>query len=62
MSEFLVQWNVRRLEMIVSAIMHKTNSRFKKDYAEKFSKATGIEIQSQHWSGNRKLSMEGIVV
>ena len=26
----------------------KNNVKFKKDYAEKFSEATGIEIQSQH--------------
>ena len=38
------------------------NLRLKKDYAEKFSKTTGIEIQSQHWGGNSQLSMEGISV
>ena len=38
------------------------NLRLKKDYAEKFSKTTGIEIQSQHWGRNRQLSMEGIDV
>ena len=32
------------------------------NYAEKFSEATGIQIQSQHWGGNRKLSMEAITV
>ena len=32
----------------------KNNIKFKKDYAEKSSEATGIEIQSQHWGGNRK--------
>ena len=31
-------------------------------YAEKFSKTTGIEIQSQHWGVNGELSMEGIAV
>ena len=36
--------------------------KFKKDYAEIFSKANGIEIQSQYWSENRQLSMEGIAV
>ena len=36
--------------------------KLKKDYSEKFSKATGIEIQSQHWGGNRQLSIEGIAV
>ena len=35
---------------------------FRKDSAETFSEATGIEIQSQHWGGNRELSMEGIAV
>ena len=38
------------------------NKKPKKYYAEQFSKTTGIEIQSQHWGGNRKLSMEGIAV
>ena len=33
-----------------------------KCYAGTFSKKTGIEIQSQHWGGNRQLSMEGISV
>ena len=52
MSGFLVQWNLGRIEMIVSAIMHK-KYRVKNDYAEKFSEATGIEIQIQHWCENR---------
>ena len=34
--------------------------KLKKYYAEKFSETTGIYIQSQHWVGNSKLSMEGI--
>ena len=34
--------------------------KLKKDYSEKFSEKNGIEIQSQHWGGNRKLSTEGI--
>ena len=34
----------------------------KKYYAQKYSKKTGIEIQSQHWGGNRQLSMEVIAV
>ena len=43
--------------------MHpKTILEFKKDYAEKFSKATGKEIHIQPWGGNRQLSMEGIAV
>ena len=42
-------------------ILFKTTLK-KKDYAEKFSETTGIEIQSQHWGGNRKLSMEVIYV
>ena len=33
-----------------------------KYYAEKFSKTTGTEIQSQHWGRNIQLSMEGIDV
>ena len=36
--------------------------RLKKDHADKSSETTGIEIQSQHWGGNRKLSMEVIAV
>ena len=43
-------------------IMHKNNIKLKKDYAEKFNEKTGIEIQSQHWGGNRQLSMEDIAV
>ena len=39
----------------------KKNTK-KKSHAEKFSKSTSIEIQSQHWGGNRKLSMEDIAV
>ena len=38
------------------------NIKFKKDYAEKKSELTGIDIQTQHWGGNRQLSMEGIAV
>ena len=38
------------------------NLKLKKDYSEEFSKATGIEIQSQHWGENRQLSKEGISV
>ena len=38
------------------------NIQLKKDYAEKFIETTGIEIQSQHWGGNRNLSMEGIYI
>ena len=63
MSGFLVQWNVVRLDMIVSAIIyHKNSLKLNKYYAEKFSKATGIKIKSQHWGGNRQLSMEVIDV
>ena len=40
----------------------KNNIELKKDYAEKFSKTTGIEIQSQHWGGNKQLSIESIAV
>ena len=36
--------------------------KLKEDYAETFSGTTGIEIQSQYWGGNRKLSMEVIVL
>ena len=43
-------------------IKHQKHLKLKKDYAEKFSEATGIEIQSQHWGGNIQLSMEGIAI
>ena len=43
-SVFLVQWNVGRLKIVVSEIMHKIYKKAKNDYAEKISKATGIEI------------------
>ena len=36
------------------------NIKLKIYYAKKFSEATGIEIQSQYWCGNRQLSIEGI--
>ena len=63
MSGFLVKWKMERLEMIISTIMHQNiYIKLKKDYAEKFSKSTSIEIQSQHWDKNRQLSMEGIAV
>ena len=62
-SVLLYQWNVSRLEIIVSMITHKyIYINLKKYYAEKFSKTTGIEIQSQHLGGNRQLSMEDIAV
>ena len=43
------------------AIASKNNIKFK-NIMQKFSKKNGIEIQSQHWDGNRLLSMEGIAV
>ena len=61
MSGFLIKLNVGRLEVIVSTLIHQKIYK-RKYYAEKFSKTTGIEIQSQHWGGNRQLSMEGIDV
>ena len=44
------------------AIIHQTNIKLKKDHVEKFSEATGTEIQSQNWGGNRQFSMEDISV
>ena len=38
------------------------NLKLMRYYAEKFRKITGIEVQSQHWGGKRKFSMEGISV
>ena len=47
--------------MIVFTRMQKyIYIKFKKNYAEKFSEATSIEIHSQHWGGNRQLSMDVI--
>ena len=40
----------------------KIYTKFKKDHSDKFGKATGIEIQSQHLGENRILSMKGIDV
>ena len=40
----------------------KNNLKLKKDYAEKFNKATGIAIQIRHWDGYRRLSIERIDV
>ena len=41
-------------------LMHQ--KQYLKNYAEEFSKKNGIKIQSKHWGGTRKLSMEGIAV
>ena len=40
----------------------KKNTRLNKYYYKKLSKTTGIDIQSHHWGGNRRLSMEVIAV
>ena len=62
MSEFLVKWNVERLEMIVFTIMHQKQSKVKTYFAEKINEETRKEIQSQPWCENRQLSIEGISV
>ena len=36
--------------------------KLKKDHGGNFRETTSIEIQSQHWGGNRQYSMEGIGV
>ena len=59
---FLVLWNVGRPEIIIFIIMHTKNIKVNKGYVEKIRETTGTEIQSQHWGGNTKLSMEGIAV
>ena len=59
---FLVQWNVGRLEMIFHGNSWQNNMKLNKYYSEKFNETTGIKIQSQHWGGNRQLSMEGIAI
>ena len=43
-------------------VMHQNIYKARKYYAEKFSESTSIEIQSQHWVGNRYISMEVIAV
>ena len=40
----------------------KNNIKLKRDYAETFSETNVIEIQRQHWGGNSKLSIEGVVI
>ena len=42
MSGFLVQWNAGRLEMIFPDNAPNIYIKLKKDYAEKYSEATGI--------------------
>ena len=51
MSGFLVQWNLGRLEVIITMIIHENNR----------VKEICIEIRSQHWGGNRQISMEDII-
>ena len=36
--------------------------KLNKYHAEKFTRTTGKEIQSQHWGGNMQSSMEGMAV
>ena len=43
-------------------IIHKKQYKVKEILCRKFRETTGIEIQSQHWGGNRQLSTEGIAV
>ena len=59
---FLFQWNPGRLDMIFYDNSSKNNIKLRKDYAEKFNETNGIEIQSQHWGGNRQFLMEVIAV
>ena len=40
----------------------KNNIKLKRDYAENFSETNVVEIQRQHWGGNSKLSIEGVVI
>ena len=61
MLRLLVQWNAERLKMIFHDNASKDSIKLKKYYA-KTERKTGIEIQSQHWAGNRKLSMGSIAV
>ena len=49
---------MRRLEIIFHDNASKNNIKLKEEYAEKFSKTTGIKIQSQHWGRNIQLSLE----
>ena len=43
-------------DVILFKTIGKNKLKLKKDYAEFISETTGIEIQSQHWGGNRKLT------
>ena len=40
----------------------KQDCSCKRDYAERFSDVTAIQVHSQHWGGNRTLSMEGVAL
>ena len=37
----------------------KGDMQSKRDYAERLTEDTGVQIQSQHWGANCSLSMEG---
>ena len=58
----MIQWTVLILDVIIFKTSGGGYLDLSKDYAIKFSETTGIEIQTQHWCGNRQLSMEGISV
>ena len=62
MSVFLVQCNMVGIEMFVSMIIHQKQYKVQEILCRKISRKNGIEIQIQHWGGNRKLSMERIAV
>ena len=50
------------IEMIFPLYWIKKIYKVKERLCRKFSKETGIEMQSQHWVGNRQLSLEGFAV
>ena len=50
---FSVHWTLGRLEMIFHDNASTNIYKLKKVFAEKFSKTTGIEIQSQSCGRNR---------
>ena len=52
-----------RLEITVAVIMYqKNNIKLKNDYAEKISETTFIEIQIQHWGGNRHYQWKVLIL
>ena len=56
------QWNLGRLEMIIFMKIHGIVFKVKEILCRKIQQKNWYKIQSQHWGGNRRLSMEAIAV